>query len=350
MHLIHYYLLNQLVNKEFPGAYRQITAHLEGVEFEVEDVQQAFNAVKAKVENLDYVKSSQAMHPLTAEIEELTEERHQYLLLLRGRVKYAKKSPIAEEREAAKTLHVWLGREQKSFTHRNMDHQNDAVHRMLHDLIFNGEMSAALETLGIASTMDFLRTITGQILSHTIKRRDDRTAASKKSGKLRRDAYLAMKALVMAMEVAMVLKKGDDDNHIACLTKINIVVTDFHAKHLSRISRQRNAAEEAKAETIKNAQPENGVQSGGNVVPMGGKLATAGRSNAFSVQTQNDIDLQNGAATTNVAMKGTPAMNESVTSGEALDGNNEKASNSIASVNGTSKIGDEALDNMPNSD
>ena len=62
----------------------------------------------AKVEALSYIKSNLALHPLTAEIAKLNEERHQNLSSLRGRVVYAKKSPIDEERKAAKSLHVWI--------------------------------------------------------------------------------------------------------------------------------------------------------------------------------------------------------------------------------------------------
>lgn len=159
-----------------------------------------------------------------------------------------------------------------------------------------------------------------------------------------------MKAFVMTIEVAVVLKKGDDVEHFSCLTKIKDVVTDFYTKHQSRVSRQRNAAEEARAEANKNANYEHGEQSGDNVVPLGGKLATTSRSIAFGVKTLNDMDLQSGDAATNVAMKGAPAMNESVTSGETLGGNNRKANNSAASANGASQTGDGALDNIPTDD
>ena len=342
-----YYLLNKLVNKEFPGAYRQIVTHLEEVEFAVEDVQQAFDAVASKVKMLDYMKSNTALHPLTAVIAKLQKERHQNLSSLRGRVVYAKKSPIAEEREAAQTLHVWISREHSSFTKRNMDHQNDAVHRMEHDLKLNPEMSSALTTLGMGSTLQQIVAVSSEILHHTIVRRKDRKAFTSKSKELRHEAYFAMKTFVMAIEVAVVLKKGDEAIHIDCLKQINDVVTDFYTKHQSRICRQRNAAEKAEAEANLYVSHENGEQNGGNVVPMGGKPATVGRSSAYGVKTSNDMDLQNGGAATNVAMKGTPAMNESVTSGETLDGNNGKASNSAASANGASQTEGGVLNKTP---
>ena len=342
-----YYLLNRLVNKEFPGAYRQIATHLEGVEFTVEDVQQAFNAMVAKVEALSYIKSNLALHPLTAEIAKLNEERHQNLSSLRGRVVYAKKSPVAEDRKAAQTLHVWISRENSSFTSKNMNHQNDAVHRLEHDMKLNLEIGEALTTLGMMSTITEIVITSSQILDLTVTRRDEKRAATSKSAELRREAYNAMKAFVMAIEVAVVLKKGDDDIHFECLKLINDVVSDFYAKHQSRVTRQRNAAEKAKAETNPHASHVNDEQKGVNVMPMGGKLATASRSNAYGVQTPNDMDLQTDGAATNVAMKGALAMSKSVNSGETLGGNNEKANNSAASSNDTSKTEIGTLKNTP---
>lgn len=312
-----YYLLNKLINKEFPGAYRQIVTHLQEVEFAVEDVQQAFDSMQAKVQNLDFIKSKLSLHPLTAQIAALSEERHQYLLSLRGRVVYAQKSPIAEERKAAETLNVWLNREHRSFSIKNMDHQNDAVHRMSHDLVLYPEMNTALATLGLPTIMDSLSEISSEMLILTVRRRSTRDAHTSKARKLRREAYLAMKALVMAIELAKVLNKGDDEQHFDCLKTINDVVTDFYSKHQSRISRKRNAAEAAKAAANQDAQPENDEQTDGNVVPMGGKLAPASRSSANGVQTPIDLDLQSGVAAANVAMKGaTSAGNESVSTGK----------------------------------
>ena len=178
----------------------------------------------AKVEALSYIKSNLALHPLTAEIAKLNEERHQNLSSLRGRVVYAKKSPIVEERNAAKSLHVWISRENSSFKSKNMNHQNDAVHRMAHDMRLNPEIGEALTTLGMMNTITQIVVTTSQILDLTVTRRDEKRAATSKSAELRREAYNAMKAFVMAIEVAVVLKKGDDDIHFECLKQINDVV------------------------------------------------------------------------------------------------------------------------------
>ena len=189
---------------------------------------------------------------------------------------------------------------------------------------------------------------TSEILDHTVTRRDERRAATSKSAELRREAYNAMNALLMAIEVAVVLKKGDDDIHFECLKQINDVVSDFYAKHLSRISRQRNAAEKAKAEANQNDNTEDVEHDGSNVVQMAGKLVTAGRSSAYGVQTPVDMDLQNDGAATNVAMKVAHAMSKRVTSGETIGGNNEKANNSTTSSNVTSRTEIGALNNTPN--
>ena len=125
-------------------------------------------------------------------------------------------------------------------------------------------------------------------------------------------------------------------------------VSDFYTKHLSRISRKRNATKKAKAEASQNANPEDVEHDGSNVVPMVGKLTTAGRSSAYGVLTTDDMDLQNDGAATNVAMKGALAMSKSVTSGETLGGNIEKANNSATSSNVTSQTEIGPLNNTPN--
>ena len=142
---------------------------------------------------------------------------------------YAKKSPIAEEREAAQMLHVWISREHNSFTKRNMDHQNDAVHRMEHDVKLNPEMGAALTTLGMMSTIEQIIIVTYDILDHIVTRRKDRDAFTNRSMELRHEAYLARKTFVKTIEVAIALKKGDDAIHFDSLKQINDVVTDFYA-------------------------------------------------------------------------------------------------------------------------
>ena len=98
-----------------------------------------------------------------------------------------------------------------------------------------------------------------------------------------------------------------------------VLLRIFFTMFDSRATHKKNAAEEVKAETTQNTSHQSGEQSVGNVVPMGGKLATAARSSAYNVQTLNDMDLQNGGVATNVAMKGVPTMNESVTRSETLN-------------------------------
>lgn len=354
MRISNYYLLNRLINQEFPEAYRQITTHLEGEAFEVEDVQQAYNMVKAKVDNLEYIKSNQTLHILTGRIAALNETRHEILQSLKGRVVYGKKSHKAEEREAADYLHVWITRERGFLTSKNSTHQSRSVRRMVHDMSLNSEFGDALEVLGMFDIVDSLKNITSQIDAHKTTREKDKLADTRKANAMRREAYLAMKSFVMSIELAMVLKKGDDAKHLDYLNAINLVVTTYHARHQSRMTGRRNAAENAKveaeaqakakakaeAEAKQNEQPGEGVQYGANVVTMGGKPAPAGRSVAFKTMSMDDMDLQNEGATMNVAMKSAPAMNEQANNGGVNDGVNdgvnEKANDASAGAQGMS--------------
>ena len=56
------YLLNRLINQEFPRAYKRIVSRLEGEEFAVVDVQQSFDSFKTRVQQLDYIKSNVRLH------------------------------------------------------------------------------------------------------------------------------------------------------------------------------------------------------------------------------------------------------------------------------------------------
>ena len=95
--------------------------------------------------------------------------------------------------------------------------------------------------------------------------------------------------------------------------EINKVVSDYNVKLLNRVARRKAAAEKAE-NANQEADPENGEQAGGNMVPMGGKPAnTAGRSMAFGGMTLNDMDLQNGSK--NVALESKNAKRVSVMKG-----------------------------------
>ena len=310
------YLLNRLINQEFPRAYKRIVSRLEGEEFAVVDVQQSFDSFKTRVQQLDYIKSNVRLHELSETIANQRDLRHQHLLSLKGRVTYCLKSPIANERVAAKTLSVWLKREREFLTFKNIERQSQSVYRMQHDITLNVKFGEALEALSMLSVMDSLVSVTTEIDEHVATREADIEAENKKAKELRYNAYFALRTFITSVEQAIILKKGIIPVHLGYLDRIDKIVTEFNAAHASRITRQRNLA--AEAEANKEANPENGATTGGGVQQMGGKPAMAGRSKTFNVMTGNGTDLQKGGATNTLAMDG------SVTNGGATNGADKK--------------------------
>ena len=100
--------LNRLRNVEFPVAYESICSQFDDEVFEAENVQQSFDAVKDYLTVVRELKNMRLQHPLTETIDELKKERHQTLLSFRVRVTSFLKSPLDNERIAAKTIDTWL--------------------------------------------------------------------------------------------------------------------------------------------------------------------------------------------------------------------------------------------------
>lgn len=312
------FLLNRLINQEFPKAYRQIVSRLEGEEFVVEDVQQSFVAVKSQSGKLDFVKSNMAQHPLTNTIAILRDLRHQHLLSLRGRVVYCLKSPIVAEREAASELIVWLNRESDYLRSRSIQHQSQSVYRLAHDVSLSSQLQSALESLGLLGVMDSLSSISTQIDEFHSLRKDDQLAITIKNNELRLNAYAAIQTFVIAVEQTIALKKGDVADHQRYIREVNATVSEFYKLHLARSTRRKNAAEAA---ANKVEDPENGAQTNGGMQPMGGKPAMAGRSKIPNVMTMGGMDLQNGGAPLNGGtQKSAVAMNGSSINGGATNG------------------------------
>ena len=334
MDKINVYYLNRLVNQEFPSAFKEIISRLEGEEFSVEDVQQAFDYLKTQVGELKDIKSNTALHPLTKVIRNSTDERHQHLLSLKGRVLYSLKSPMASERQAADVLYTWLNRERDSLSSKNAVRQTQTVDRMQDDLATSENLNDALGTLGMSGIMDSLRATTSSILRNRSTRKDDKMKGRKKTNELRRNAYKALQTFITAIEQAIVLGKGDQVDNVRYLMEIDEVISEYNAAHERRVTRVKNAAQKAEDEN-QNAAPENGEQDGGGDKTMnlkGGKPAMAGGMKTFGAKALNGMDLQNG--TTNGSLDGKLAMNGSGTNGAATDGAKEKDVDSLTSNGG----------------
>ena len=332
------YGMNRLINHDFPRAYTLIVAQFETEEFTVEDVLQAYAAIKVHNEELNFVKEGAAKHRLSKPIAQLRDERHEYLLSLRGRVVYSLKSHVDGERKAAIVIDEWLEKEHKFLRSKSIQKQAESVNRLAHDITLMPELATHLETLGISSAMDSLVSVSKQLDTLYLMRNAEKKAATRKAKQIRDDAYAGMKTFVQAIEQAIKLTKGDIGQHLNYFRLIDGIMTDFDSAQMSMETRRKKAAEEAKAN--QEANPENGEQeTGGNDEPNGGKPAMASRKRTFNVPTLNGMDLHNG--TTGESMEGRAAMSGSVTNGGA---NNDATDGAKKPMAGNGQMADNALD------
>lgn len=231
------------------------------------------------------------------------------------------RSPIAEERAAANVIFDWLEMESQFLRSRSIQKQAKSVKRFMDDLLLMPELIAKLELLNLNVAINSLHSTTKQIEENYLVRMAEKKAAKLKADKLRSDAFEAIEVFVVAIEQTVKLKKGDVDLHLHYLNQIHGIVAGFQTEHENRATRRKNAAEAAEAEANQNANPENGVQTGGgDVQPTGGKPAMAGRSRTFGAMSLDGMDLQYGGTTQNGGANKTFAMNESLTNGRATNG------------------------------
>ena len=357
MRKISVYKLNRLRNHDFTRAYKLIVSQLEGEEFLVEDVQTAYSNICAHNAKLTTIKNGEAKHDLTETMSNLRDLRHQYVLSLRGRVVYSRKSPFAEERNAANKLYKWLEKEQEFLRTRSINSQAKSIDNMMDTLNEESGLQDALSTLGLDELFTTIVSTSVEIDDAFKVRTADLSALKKKTRLLRSNAYDAMQVFIVALEQTIALNKGDVERSRFNINEIDRVVTTFASKYDSDATRKKNAEEAAKAEAEAKAkaekdanregQPQDGDLRSGNVVTMGRKLATAGPSGASGTKLLDDMDLQMGGATSNVALKNSVAMNERVTSGVPLGGDENKVTDATAGTGSAGVIESDTFNNTP---
>ena len=357
MRKISVYKLNRLRNHDFTRAYKLIVSQLEGEEFLVEDVQTAYSNICAHNAKLTTIKNGEAKHDLTETMSNLRDLRHQYVLSLRGRVVYSRKSPFAEERNAANKLYKWLEKEQEFLRTRSINSQAKSIDNMMDTLNEESGLQDALSTLGLDELFTTIVSTSVEIDDAFKVRTADLSALKKKTRLLRSNAYDAMQVFIVALEQTIALNKGDVERSRFNINEIDRVVTTFASKYDSDATRKKNAEEAAKAEAEAKAkaekdanregQPKDGDLRTGNVVTMGRKLAQAGPSGASGTKLLDDMDLQMGGATSNVALKNSVAMNERITSGVTLGGDENKVTDATAGTGSAGVIESDTFNNTP---
>ena len=274
--------LIRLRNVEFPVAYESICSKFDDEVFEAENVQQSFDAAKDYLTVVRELKNMRVQHPLTETIGELTKERHQTLLSLRGRVTYFLKSPLDNERTAAKTLDTWLYGYRDDLNYPSIKAQSGIVDNMAMNLDENAALHEAVETLGLVQSFNSLKITTADIKFGNNKRLKDRKAKLLKASIIRETAYTKMNTFRKSIEVVLELKTVDIEKYTNYLDDINWAMADFRSSYLSKTTRNANAA--LKAEEEKDAEDNSESSS-----PTSSNSATGGALNA---RTFGRLDLQ----------------------------------------------------------
>ena len=232
----------QFKNEEFKISFELVCSRLEGEEFTVEDVQQAFDNAQSYISKLDVLRSDKGPHRLSQSIAERRNSRHESLLSIKGRVNYFLKSPIEDEREAAQLLNTWLKRFSENYSKPSINKQTEMVNNMYKDLSKSEAISSAIDKLGLLSAFDFVRSVTVSIQREQAVREEEKRAKILKADEVRRVAYDKMKMLWTTIETAIKLGKGDIDEHLEYFRIINFALADFKTLHLNSNTRRKNAA------------------------------------------------------------------------------------------------------------
>ena len=317
--------LIRLRNVEFQVAYAKICSQFEGEVFEAENVQQSFDAAQNYLPEVRKLKNMRLQHPLTETIGELTKERHQSLLSLRGRVTYFLKSPLNDERTAAKTLDTWLYGYREDLIYPSIKAQSGIVDSMAENLDVDEAISEAAVALGLVSTLNSLKLMSTDIKSADNKRLKDRKAKLLKANIIRDAAYKKMNTFWKSIEVVLELKTVDIAKYTNYLDDINWAMADFRSSYLSKTTRNANAA--LKAEEEKDAE-DNSESSN----PTPSNRATGGELNA---RTFNTLDLQQPAPDTKSSTNGEAPKN-ATNGSDVLPNQTEKSDDASKADNNTS--------------
>ena len=293
--------LSKLRNQEFKVAFERICSRLEGEEFAVEDVMQAYGSATAYINELKLLKSEHRPHRLSKQIASDRDQRQESLLSLKGRVTYFLKSPVTSEREAAKLLDFWLNGFGKSYSMPSINKQTGIVNDMFDSQTSSPAIQSAIETLGLMATLDAISSITNKMMAQHEVRESDKRSAILKAAEIRIVAYDKMKTLQTTIEMAIKLKKGDVDMHLEYLRIINFALADFKSLYLSSDTRRKNAAQEAEEEK-ENAEHENGT------------LADSTNGNGENM-TEPNLVSRNGVSGHNVLPTQQAAMQSNTTNG-----------------------------------
>ena len=291
--------LVRLKNQEFPEVFGTICSILERGDITEQYLVECLEIAKAKQDGLKFLKNMRTKHPLTKTIDQLTRDRHDYLLSLRGKATYGLKSPLATERNAANLLVVWLGRYHEYLKVPKTHEQSLLVDQMVNDIDTTPNLAEALNNVGMKDMFTTIIEITKDIRSVFDNRSEDKQAQSREARKVRNEAYKAMKTLINAVDVSIKLGTENSDTYVGYWNEIARLLDGFNAKVLSRSTRRKTAAEKMEGLPVEGGEVEaneddvpEGDMETSDATPKGAVAMQSRPYSAIRLNEHIDVDLQ----------------------------------------------------------
>lgn len=232
--------MKRLRNHEFAEAYSLVCKRLVVGESTSENITQAVTEVDSYSSELKFLRNMRGQHPHTKNIRALREKRHQYFLSLRGQISYLARSPIAEEKESAQLLQIWLQRYHEFFKRRSIHAQSRLLANISEEIASSAEIARALSNLNLIPIITSIEVATEDIIDLNQERKDDTKAAAVKAKQIRDTACFKLETLWKALEVSLALRSGSAAESNSLMEGINLAISDFKALYLSKTTRREN--------------------------------------------------------------------------------------------------------------
>ncbi len=210
--LPNYGFLNRLENAKFPTAINGIIAPLEreGVELGESLTARALANVRAETNNIKLLQKMIHSHPLTAEIIEHVEKRHQAIMSLVQSTEAAQHSVNKERRESSKVVRMLLQPYRREFTKKGAGYISGVITFFETSYIESEVLRDALKTLDLEDQFQYVVDLTNEINLKVTKRNSDNKELYSRAQKTRNAIYHSFKQLLVSLVgEAMDDKNGD---------------------------------------------------------------------------------------------------------------------------------------------
>lgn len=336
--------LNRLRNQEFPDVFRAICSVLERDEITETYLADFLEKAKAKRGGLGLLKNMMRKHPITKPINDMTEDRHNYLMSITGKITAGLKSPLANERKAAQVLDVWLQRYSANLKKPRTTEQNTLVEQMTEDIEIDTNIAEAMESLDLDPSFASIKLITADIMKAFDDRSENREIERIMAKEVRREAYEAMKRLINALDMAIEEGNENSAKYIRYWNEISKIIDAYYVKVQMRSKWYQYAADKKKEQAVDNeTEGEMGDGADGNTPAQRTtpRMFTTMQNKPYSaagLDNGMDMDLQN-AGETNVDLAAT---------GDAMNGSGTINNNDVAtpSDGNTAQADDAKTDNV----